>query len=460
MGSTVVRDPIHGLILLHPEEWKVIDTLAFQRLRGIQQLAMTHLVYPGARHSRFEHCIGAAHVAGRLAEAIGLSRDDIRTRRMRMAALVHDLGHGPFSHVTEEIFEKRTNGKSGHENISAAIVRHDPQVRKAMGVQMAKWVSDLLGKRGHGAIRSFERDVVAGPADADKMDYLLRDSHYCGVKYGEYDLDKIVEVAREVTPALGKQVFLGFSEQGVFPLEEMLLARYHMHRQVYGHKTRVATDRMLVRSIDLAIVEGILPEDLFTPTESPNASFVQDFVKYDDATVIKLILANSSSKSAEVMEALMDRRLVKRVLEYDFPYLEQTFGQPEAGYIAWPSDPKVLPTNLPAAEKIVADAIGVEAHWVSLYWKELVSPISRPFAFNVAGKGIMIQDSKSGLGREFNEVSQVFQEWDLPAQMRITLYAKLPSGETMSKMNKDRKKQIEDAMRNALELVGQASAAS
>src|SRR5207245_875145 len=106
MATKEVRDPIHGLIELEPEEWGVVNSAPFQRLRGVQQLAMTHLVYPGARHSRFEHSVGAAHVAGRLAQSIGLQRDDARTRRMRMAALAHDLGHGPFSHVSEEIFEK------------------------------------------------------------------------------------------------------------------------------------------------------------------------------------------------------------------------------------------------------------------------------------------------------------------------------------------------------------------
>lgn len=460
MPSDVVRDPIHGLILLHPEEWKVVDTRAFQRLRGVQQLAMTHLVYPGARHSRFEHCIGAAHVAGRLASSIDLAPDDIRTRRMRMAALAHDLGHGPFSHVSEEIFEKRTDGKSGHENISAAIVRHDPQVRDAMGADMADWVADLLSRREHGARRSFERDVVAGPADADKMDYLLRDSHFCGVKYGEYDLDKVIETAREVKPTLGKEVFLGFSDQGVFCLEEMLLARYHMHRQVYGHKTRVATDRMLVRAMELAIEEEILDVKMFTPPKDPDVMFVGEYLKYDDATVIGKIRDHPESKAGKVMQALLDRQLMKRILEYDFTDLEQEFGQPDAGYIAWPTDPQVLPQHLPEAEAIVAGAVGVEPHWVSLYWQELASPISRPFAFNVAGKGILILDRKDQRGREFNEVSQVFQEWDLPAQMRITLYATLPQGETVERLTGERRKKIGEGMREALKVIGQASAES
>jgi len=460
MPSTVVRDPIHGLILLHPEEWEVIGTRAFQRLRGIQQLAMTHLVYPGARHSRFEHCIGAAHVAGRLAESIGLDRDDPRTRRVRMAALAHDLGHGPFSHVSEEIFENRTSGKTGHETVSAAIVRHDPQVRNAMGDETADWVADLLSRRGHREKRSFERDVVAGPADADKMDYLLRDSHYCGVKYGEYDLAKIVETVREVTPTLGSEVFMGFHMQGVFSLEEMLLARYHMHRQVYSHKTRIATDRMLVRAIELAIADGILESDAFSPPEDPDDEFVSSYLALSDSEVIRKILDNPTSKAAEVMRALLDRQLFKRILEYDFAKLEEEFGQPVAGYIARPSDKWVLRDHLHEAEETVAAAIGIDPHWVSLYWKEFASPISKPFSFNVAGQGILIVDEPSNRAREFNEVSQVFQQGELPAQMRITLYAKLPDGESVQTLGDERRSQIDQGMREALKVIGEASAES
>lgn len=460
MPSSEVRDPIHNLIRIRPDEWEVINSRPFQRLRGIQQLAMTHLVYPGARHSRFEHCIGAAHVAGRLATSIGLDPEDLRTRRVRMAALAHDLGHGPFSHVSEELFEKRTDWKAGHETVSAAIVRHDPQVRAAMGDETADWVADLLSRKGHGAKRSFERDVVAGPADADKMDYLLRDSYYCGVKYGEYDLDKVVETAREVTPTLGSEVFLGFDHQGVFSLEEMLLARYHMHRQVYGHKTRVATDRMLVRAMELALADGTLPANVFTPPPEPDAAFVEAYMGMDDSAVVETLLSKPETHAGEVMRALMDRRLFKRVLEYDFAELEEMFGEPDAGYIAKPTDKKVLRDYLSEAEAIVADAIGVEPHWVSLYWKEFASPISKPFSFNVAGQGILITENPAEPAREFNQVSQVFQQGELPAQLRIALYAKLPDGESVETLNEDRWGVIKDGMRHALRVIGQASAES
>jgi uncharacterized protein len=459
MPSKEVRDPIHGLMDVRPEEWQVVDTPAFQRLRRIQQLAMTHLVYPGARHSRFEHCMGTCYVASRLCQSIGHEPDDLTTRQVRMAALAHDLGHGPFSHVSEEIFEKLTHGQSSHEKISAAIVRHDSAVRSAMGEETADWVSDLLAL-GEDDKRSVERDIVAGPADADKMDYLLRDSHYCGVKYGEFDLAKIIESARAVTPSLGSESFLGFHEQGVFPIEEMLLARYHMHRQVYGHKTRVATDRMLVRSMELGIAEGILPRDVFCPPASPDPEFVQAYLTLDDSTIINSLLRAAESQAGEVMRALHSRRLFKRIEEYDLRTLQDRFGQPDAGYIARPTDRRVLQENLHEAEALVADALGLAPHLVSLYWKEFANPISRPFDFDIAGKGIFITRSSDALVREFNDVSQVFQREGLPADMRITLYALVPEDSTREDFIAAKRAQIDKGLGNALRLIGRASAES
>lgn len=141
MASREVRDPVHGLISLRPDEWKVVDSRPFQRLRGVQQLAMTHLVYPGAQPSRFEHCVWACHVAGRLAVRLTqLSPDKMdadRVRRTRAAALAHDIGHGPFSHVSEFVFEKLTGKEHVHESISAAILQHNDQ-RGAVRIVMCR----------------------------------------------------------------------------------------------------------------------------------------------------------------------------------------------------------------------------------------------------------------------------------------------------------------------------------
>ena len=308
MASREVRDAVHGLVVLTKREWKVVDSPAFQRLRGIQQLAATHLVYPGARHSRFEHCVGACHLAGRLAERLELGPRE--RDRVRAAALVHDVGHGPFSHVSEFVFEELTGEEHIHEKISAAVVRHHEPIRSALDAD-SDWIAELLSGTGHGAKRSAARDIIAGPADIDKLDYLLRDSHYCGVEYGRYDIDKVIEAARLVRKSDGP--YLAYHRDGVFAIEGMLLARYHMHRQVYGHKTRLATDKMLMRAMLLGVEEGLLPRHMFAPTNL-DADFVEDY-RWDDYKTLATLSSAQDSRAGEMARALTGRQLMKRVVK-------------------------------------------------------------------------------------------------------------------------------------------------
>jgi HD superfamily phosphohydrolase len=453
--SAEVRDAIHGLIEFEPREWAVIDSLPFQRLRGVQQLAMTHLVYPGARHSRWEHCVGAAHLAGRVAERIGLEPKE--REYVRMAALTHDIGHGPFSHVSEEVFEQRTGQDKVHEKISGAIVRHHPVLREEIGEEMSEWVADLLCGAGHGERRSVERDIVAGPADVDKLDYLLRDSHYCGVKYGEYDLHKIIETTRKVVPRFGDETYLGFSHAGVYPLEEMLLARYHMHRQVYGHRTRMATDRMLVRSMQLGIDEGLLPHDVFSPPEEMNVEFVNSYIKWNDPRVIRTLVEKADSQAGDVMRALIERRLFKRLLQFTFEDLVEVFDRANAGDVARPR-PQVLRDNLAEAERIVAEALNVDPIWVSLHWVELQNPLGSRFSFELAGKDILLVDDEGHATGEFNAVSEVFSDTELGGKMLVTLYALLPDGGRFEDRAEGDRQRVRQAVVEALGVIANAEA--
>ncbi len=455
MPSKEVRDPIHGLIELRPEEWAVINTTPFQRLRGIQQLAMTHLVYPGARHSRFEHCVGVAHVAGRLATSVELG--EAETQRVRMAGLAHDLGHGPFSHVSEDVFERLTGRENVHESISAAIARHHPDIRAAMGDEMAEWVADILSEQGQGARRSVERDTVAGPADADKLDYLLRDSHYCGVTYGKFDLDKVVESALVITERFGPNTYLGFHLSGIYALEEMLLARYHMHRQVYGHRTRIATDRMLVRAIDLGLEEGLLPVELFQPPDEPELEFLNFYLSWNDARVVAT-LAVSESPAGEVMRSLVERQILKQVVTYDFDRLVHEFDRPSAGHLAKPSD-EVLRDHLAEAEAIVATAAGVAPHWVSIHWADIESPISSQFSFKIQGKEILIEDD-DGETREFNETSEVFADTELPGRVRVSVFVRLPQRKSPVDLSEEEREQVAKGAHEALTVIARAEAAA
>jgi uncharacterized protein len=455
MATVEVRDAIHGLIPFKPQEWAVVNTAAFQRLRGVQQLALTHLVYPGARHSRFEHCMGASHVAGRLAERVRDASDpSLNVGRIRLAALVHDIGHGPFSHVSEEVFERLSGEEHVHEKISAAIVRHDRAVRGALGTDTATWIADLLGGTGHGERRTVARDIVAGPADIDKLDYLLRDSHYCGVSYGRYDLDKIVETSRALLDDTTGDTYLAYHEDGIYALEEMLLARLHMHRQVYGHKTRVGIDRMLVRSMLLGVEEGLLPKDIFCPPTRPNSAFVRDYLRFDDAHVTKtLCAAPETSAAGNVMRALVQRRLCKRVFQFEAPETREIFPGTLAGFVLKPDD-KAMSETLADAETSIASAAGVEPYWATLYWDNRGDPLALRPSVRPEAKEIYLVDD-TGQDSLFHDRSEVFGRQERATEPTVSLFLRTKADRPLSKaaMKRVRKTTLRE-----LERIGRASA--
>lgn len=265
-----VRDPIHGFVSLRPVEAALVDTAAMQRLRRVRQLGLTALVYPGAEHSRFPHSLGACHVAGQLADTLvaGGWRGDVDL--VRLAALLHDLGHPPFSHAGEVGFH--------HEDMTALLVRHGEvaAVLRAHAVDPEDVVAVLQG-RGDPVAKA----LVSGQLDADRMDYLLRDARACGVRYGEYDLPRLVE---SVTVAPDGS--LGVRRAGLYAVEGMLLARYSMFQQVYFHRTR--------RVLDL-LLETVLPRWPDDP---------DDYLEWDDARVLELLRGDPRPAA----RAVRDRR--------------------------------------------------------------------------------------------------------------------------------------------------------
>lgn len=259
-----IRDVIHGLIERSSLEVKIINTPVFQRLRRIRQLALAHLVYPGAHHTRFEHCLGTMHIAGRISEK--LKEDghllDKDVDNIRLAALLHDIGHGPFSHVSEHLLGKYSDSENVdiaqerdkiHEIVTRDIIQKDPDLKKIIPEQQRQEIITLLNKYG---IKDFKGDIVSGPLDADKLDYLLRDNYHTGVKYGLYDLDKIIESLRVIRFG-DEESFLGIDEEGIYALEQLIMAKYHMTTQVYFHRIRGITDSMIIRGTELAVEEGL-----------------------------------------------------------------------------------------------------------------------------------------------------------------------------------------------------------
>ncbi|HEY5705276.1 MAG TPA: HD domain-containing protein [Terrimicrobiaceae bacterium] len=312
-----VRDPIHGFIRLRGRECDLVDTPVFQRLRRVHQLAMAFMVYPGALHTRFDHTLGVTEVAGRMCERLRV--DDDHTRVVRLAALLHDLGHGPFSHVSESVLDalsepglEKAAGKKEkiHEMITQKIILQHPQLSPALSQRDREEVMQLLKS---GMNERIHRDIISGPLDADKQDYLLRDSRFCGVTYGLYDIDQLHQTlcgGRE-----NSDCRLMVTENGVHALEQFVLAKYYLTTQVYRHKVRLITDQMLVRAIRLAVeVDKIKPLDALYRYRDTD-EYISNYLDWDDQrlTVELLKPEYENSKSGGMFRRLVNRQLWKLV---------------------------------------------------------------------------------------------------------------------------------------------------
>ena len=299
-----IRDPVHGYIKITEAERDVIDTPFVQRLRRIHQLAGAYMVYPGAVHTRFDHVAGVMHVAGQIADAlsfwIDLSPDAIQ--EIRLAALLHDVGHGPFSHTFEEVLADRTTAT--HEDISQRIITETSirDVLSGHGFSPKKMSAFAVGKQSNKP--PFMNEIIAGGLSADIMDYLLRDSYFTGVEYGKVDVQRIVDSLRVA------ERHLALDNAALYAFEALLLARYEMFKAVYFHRTVRAAELMLVHSMKLA-EEALHLTDL---------SDLDDYLEMTDEKIlhdlISLNPAGSAQKEAKQLAIdFRDRRLVKCVFE-------------------------------------------------------------------------------------------------------------------------------------------------
>jgi HD superfamily phosphohydrolase len=245
----VFRDPVHGLIEFkdgNRELANVLDTRAMQRLRRIKQMGWAWLVYPGAEHSRFGHALGAYHIASRISDQLEL---DPRTAlHVKVAALVHDVGHGPFSHAWEHVFTE-----VDHEGWGARIVADDAELRGVL-TALSTDLPEALGAFWHKEYRpAFARKLVSSQLDADRLDYLLRDGHYSGAGYATYDLDWIIHALRVETVRPGGEdpadLVVDY-RRGMYAVEQYLFARSYMYAQVYHHQTVRAAEWMFIKTME------------------------------------------------------------------------------------------------------------------------------------------------------------------------------------------------------------------
>lgn len=316
-----IRDPVHGFIYRDPDEREVMDTSVVQRLRRLRQLALASLVYPGAVHTRFEHSLGAFHVAGKLVASLEVSEPE--GRLVRMAALLHDIGHGPFSHVTEPILKKYSDPqKLGsavveskiHELITWQIIGRNTELAKLLSLRQREQIIGLLkGTWGH----SYLQEIVSGPVDADKQDYLLRDGLFSGVKYGVYDQERLIDTLRVYDDA--DDQFLAVSIDGIHALEQFVLAKYYMTTQVYRHKIRLITDQMIARAIDLGITVDGIPwlKSLYSFDGSDD--YIDQYLGWSDDKLVNEILNKQTvdGYAKDLFTRLYKRHLFKCIFDVD-----------------------------------------------------------------------------------------------------------------------------------------------
>lgn len=284
-----IRDPIHGFIRADALETALVDSLPLQRLRTIHQLGLASLIFPGAVHSRFSHVLGTMHLAGRLYDALagksnGALEDHPRapTRRLvRVAALLHDIGHAPFSHTAEELFDEPID----HEEMTRRLLATDEIAeifaRHGDGLEPAA-VAALLAGEGEPLLGQ----IVSGELDVDKMDYLLRDSLFCGVRYGSYDLERLLDTVEPLAAPDSGEVGIGVAEGGVHALEALVLARYYMFTQVYFN--------VVGKALELHFNRWLQEDRILWPSRPT------EFLEHDDVTVT-LLMRRSTSRHARAV---------------------------------------------------------------------------------------------------------------------------------------------------------------
>ena len=306
-----IRDPLYGFIGLSKEENELIDSKMFGRLRRIKQLSHAYMVYPSAVHTRFEHSLGATHIAGRMCDELQLGKE--QKRIVRLAVLLHDIGHGPFSHLFENVLQKINHDELEiHEHISRLIIENDDEIGSILGNDMEKIVDLLSGQHCSNEIENFSllTQIVSSGLDADKLDYLRRDSYHVGVAYGIFDLERILYTLRK-TPDSDS---LAVDRKGKDALESYRIGRYLMHTQVYGHHARLAADRMFLQALDAAINEEIIDQDRLKI--NPAKQFLDFYKTLDDDSIYNLIMNHENNLSQKILEQIKQRRLLKRAIQF------------------------------------------------------------------------------------------------------------------------------------------------
>ena len=334
-----MRDPIHGLIVFENEidkiAWKLINTPEFQRLRRLRQLGFSEMVFPGATHTRFIHSIGVYHNARRLMKVVKKFKgdddfDEERAKIILLAALLHDVGHGPFSHAFEEVRKEiavtiKTGPIENHEKYTAKIIRNKSGgIYKALDdPELAESIAALFDLKQP---EDIYHAVISSSFDADRLDFLVRDRYMTGTGAGAIDVDWLIDNLDECEVPVGQDedeespktiTTFVFRQKGRQAAEDFLLARYRLYTEVYLHKTTRSFEMILGRLLRPIANKDISLSSINLSKSNPLVSFfrngenLEDYLDLDDIVVWDVIRKMSKTKKnkyvSELAKRLLDR---------------------------------------------------------------------------------------------------------------------------------------------------------
>ncbi len=337
MSSKIIQDPVHGNISVDGIFLDILDRPEMQRLRGIKQLGLGYLVFPGANHTRFEHCLGTYHLSGRMASAIGLNEIDSKT--VRVAGLLHDVCHPPFSHCLESVMEKATG--MDHMELARSLItgelpnhRHidddlfdglpsigdvlseegiDPEEVCNLIAYPDSGLDNLelfMEKKDHFPSKDYEHQIIHGPVDADQMDYLMRDAYYTGISHGTIDCDRLINTMN----VHNDRIML--SRGGIVAAEGLMVSRSLMYTSVYFHETTRIAEKMLCKAVEAS---GIDLNPIYLWNDQELVQKVTDAGGKGSNCIRRIINRDINKKAFAIYSADMNEDIVSRLLEYSDP---------------------------------------------------------------------------------------------------------------------------------------------
>jgi len=302
-----IKDPVHGYVYITEEEKEIIDSFPVQRLRRLRQLAGAEYVYPSANHTRFEHSVGVMYLAGRVLENPNISQrvSGEEAEMVRIAALLHDVGHGPFSHIFEHLLVKELD--KTHEDITLWIITNSElkDMLKKIGYdpeEVGKLAIGIL----HKPKKAFLDQIISSAVDVDKLDFIVRDTYHTGAEYGYTDIFRLIHMLDVLDEDLA--VDLG----ALSALESFIIARIESFKSIYFHRVGRAAQIMLAMAMEKANEELGLT-DFKTPEE---------YLAMDDYTVWTML--KNCEKSSGIIRKLERRKLLKQAYERTFYVKDKT----------------------------------------------------------------------------------------------------------------------------------------